>query len=343
MKIRRFPRSLLLMTTLAVAAAGARPASGQTAVTAAEAEADQRFRRGLELYREGDFAQALIELKRAYSLAPKYQALYNIGLVQFEVGDYAEALRTFEKYLADGGADVPEDKKVRVKADIEKLRLRTGRIQLVSKTVGAEIAVDDVPAGSTPLADAMLVTAGRRRVTLSQGGRVVSRVVEVAGGEVVKLEIDLEASAASTVTALPTVTAPPTVTASPPPPSSSLVWLPWAATGLLAVGTGITGGLALTAAGDLQKQRETLGTTPQEREDAAVGVRTLALVTDILGAATIVGLGVSIGVTVAKSGGAPSKTAVTWIAPLGGPPDPERNVSLRLGAGPGGVRLSGTF
>jgi len=57
-------------------------------------EASTRFKRGLQLFDEGDYALALVEFERAYQLAPNYRALYNIGLVNVQLGRYAEATRT---------------------------------------------------------------------------------------------------------------------------------------------------------------------------------------------------------------------------------------------------------
>ncbi|MEZ4297109.1 MAG: PEGA domain-containing protein [Polyangiaceae bacterium] len=323
-----------------------RPAAAQSPVSAAQAEAEQRFRRGIELYKEGDFAQALIELKRAYSLAPNYKVLFNIGQVQFELGEYAGALRTFEKYLAEGGAEVPEEKQVSVKADLQKLRLRVGRIEIVTPTEGAEVSIDDVPVGKTPLAEQLLVTAGRRRVTLSHAGRTLNRVVEVAGGEVAKVELSLgEPAPAPTPTTTVTSTAPPTSTPpeAPPQGGSSLVWLPWVLTGLCAVGTGVTGGLTLSASNDLAQKRETL-TTRDDLDKAAGDVKTLAAVTDVLGVASIVGLAVSIGVTVSSGKKDAPKAALLWPgSPPVGPRATPPGVQVRLSGAPGGAILSGAF
>jgi len=58
-------------------------------------EATQRFKRGLELYEEQDFPNALIEFRRAYELQPSYKILYNLGQVCFQLTEYACALRNF--------------------------------------------------------------------------------------------------------------------------------------------------------------------------------------------------------------------------------------------------------
>src|SRR5262249_58761964 len=93
-------------------------------------EADAHFRRGIELYKEGDFPAALIEFRRAYEIDPRYQALYNIGETYFQLNDYANALKTLEKYLHDGGAQVSAGRREEVQKEIEKLRTRVGQLEV---------------------------------------------------------------------------------------------------------------------------------------------------------------------------------------------------------------------
>ncbi len=97
------PHALLLASLLAAATAGspataAAPPSGD-AVSAAR----DHFQRGVELFREGDFAAALVEFRRTDELAPTYKLSYNIGQACFELRDYACALSAFRRYLKGGG------------------------------------------------------------------------------------------------------------------------------------------------------------------------------------------------------------------------------------------------
>src|SRR5262245_24707637 len=94
--------SLVLSTIPASAEA---PASGDGSADRLR-EARGRFERGIELYEEGDMDAALVELRRAYELAPSYKLLFNIGQVHLQKSDYASALDAFERYLAQGGENV---------------------------------------------------------------------------------------------------------------------------------------------------------------------------------------------------------------------------------------------
>jgi hypothetical protein len=87
---------------------------------------------------------------------------------------------------------------------------------------GAEVSVDDLPRGKTPMTDAIIVNAGRRRITASVPGRVpAAKVIEVAGADSVEVLLDL---ADPTPSATPAATAPVPVqiespSPAPPPPS----------------------------------------------------------------------------------------------------------------------------
>ena len=148
------------------------PAIGQNAGSAAATpspevmlEAKQRFDRGFELYEEGEYPLALIEFNRAYELVPNYRVLYNIGQVCIQLGQYANARRTLEEYLAKGGDGLAADRRAAVDKDLEMLRHRTAFLTISSNVENAEVLVDDVSVGKTPLGPALLVDAGVHRAT----------------------------------------------------------------------------------------------------------------------------------------------------------------------------------
>jgi tetratricopeptide (TPR) repeat protein len=126
--MRRLCISLALALGAALFSSPARadgPTSGETLT------AEARFQRGVTLYSDGDFAQALLEFRRAYQASPDFRVLYNIGLTEFQMGDYAAAYRTLSRYLSEGGAAVPEDRKRTVTAELQKLELRVGKLDVV--------------------------------------------------------------------------------------------------------------------------------------------------------------------------------------------------------------------
>lgn len=262
----------------------------------AKAEAEQHFKRGLELFDEDDFQGARIEFGRAYQIAPNYRVLYNLGQVNFQLQDYVKALHSFEKYLSEGGAQVPADRKEEVGREIAKLKTRVASVD-VTTARDAVVSVDGVPVGTAPLAGPIQVSAGRRVVRATLPGREpVEKVLELAGGD--SLKIELAGLAPKEATETPT-TPPPA--ASEPEPSKSPPWLLWGLTGALVAGTAVTGILALSASSSANGIK-TNGGSFSDYQDDQQRMRTFAVTTDIVGAAAIVVGAVAIYFTVAAGG-----------------------------------------
>jgi hypothetical protein len=326
---------LALTTPLLVVptTAAAQPAS-------AVDEASTRYKKGIELYGEGDYRAALIEFKRAYELAPNYAVLYNMGQVYFQLQDYVGALSALEQYLAEGGKNVAAPRRAEVQKDIEKLRSRIARVELVVNVSDAEVSVDDALVGKTPLAKPLLVSAGRRKITVSKSGVApVTKMIEVAGADSVRVSIELSEPSGTTPSPTPAplpgegpTTGEPTTNQGAPAPangakvdteSSSASTVGWVITAGLAAGAATCGILALGASGDLQTLRDEAGSTREELDDAQGKTESLALVTDLLGAAALVAGGVSLYLTLSgpsdetpKDETAPS-AATLRVRPLG--------------------------
>ncbi|WP_437906762.1 PEGA domain-containing protein [Sorangium sp. So ce327] len=327
------PRALALCAAIVLSAplgAFAQPAGNKTE------EADARFRRGVELYNEVDYGAALTEFRRAYDLAPAYQVLYNIAGTCYQLKDYACALRAFERYLADGGEQLPGGRRAEVERDIAILRSRVATVEISTSAPDVEISVDGVPAGKTPLAEPLLMSAGRRRIVAEAPGRpAVLRVVDVAGGDHVRLKIQLPEARAlhGPGEGAGGAPAPPGALRMDRAPRQqrSVPVLPWLATGALAVGAAATGLLALGASGDLDAELDRYPGDARAVERARARSEALALTTDLLAGAAVLAGGISIYLTVAGAG--PERA------------DGERASSppVRLTIAPASLEIAGSF
>lgn len=312
------------------------------------AEGRAHFSRGVEYYKDGDFRNAMVEFKRAYEFAPNYKILYNLGQTGQELQDYAFALKSLEQYLTDGGNEIRADRRAEVSATVRKLKLRVAEVTVNTTTPDADVFVDDVPAGRTPLSSPLVVSAGHRKITVSKGSMNATRVVDVAGGERAEISLELTeraAPASEPVTSESTREANSATSdtaanvSQPPSPASastetephsekggSAVWIGVAVTGALAVAAGVTGTLAVMAKHDFDSTMDRYPITPDNVSDARNKTRRLALVTDILGGAAILSCGVTI-----------------WIAASGARDrqDESKNVGITLA--PNGVVARGHF
>ncbi|NMO15583.1 PEGA domain-containing protein [Pyxidicoccus fallax] len=335
------PKRLAVVLLLAMAAGSASAAAPSRKTPARSQpqpqmeEAQRRYERGREFYEEGDFRAALVEFQRAHELAPSYRLLYNIAQVQYQLQDYAGALRSFQQYLRDGQADITPQRRDEVQREVERLRSRVATLDIVTQPVGAKVSVDDEPVGTTPLSEPVMVSAGRRKVTAELPGEPpVTRMVDVAGMDSMVVRLDFAPPPAPRAATVPPPASEPSVattsalTARAEEPRG-VPWKMWAATGALAVGAGVTAVLASSAASDLKTRRDTFGVTRAQLDDASGKTKTLALTSDILTGATVVAAGISAYLTFFSGGDSDT-------------PAPSSS-SVRVGVGPGSVGVSGAF
>jgi hypothetical protein len=248
------------------------------------------FKAGVDYYRDGDLTTALIEFKRAYASAPNYRVLYNLGQVSNEMRDYVEAQRYFQRYLTEGAGEVDGARKQEVENYLVKIAGRIATIVLSANLEGADLYVDDVLVGKSPMGEPVRVSAGTRRLSAAISGRTrVTQVTEAAGGDtlVVKLEFAPPSKNDQDVAqyAAPGATA-------PAPGIQPAVWL-GIASGALAVGTGVMGFLAYSDSSSYQ-DKLTHKTTATELQSLHDGAKTKALVTDILLGATVVSTAITV-------------------------------------------------
>jgi hypothetical protein len=343
-------RSIALCAALALTLPSFTAWAGDPVSPAAQTEAASRFKKGLELFKDGDYQAALIELRRANELAPNYNVLYNIGQVYFQLQDYPNALHALERYLQEGGKAIDAKRRAEVEKDIDKLKTRVANVEITVNAPDAEVTIDDVAVGKTPLPKAVLVSAGRHRITITKPGyTAVTKVVEIASAEVQKVAVELAEIGSAAPPAVPVDTGKnpppsvpvaqvtPPVTPPPPTPARSVPVAGWVVTGGLAAGAVVTGILALGASSDLKTQRTSGTATRDDLDSAKSKTQTFALVTDILTGCAVVAGGITLYFTVA--GGSSSDAKPAAAPPAGAFYKP----TLSVGVNPGGVSLLGTF
>lgn len=270
-------------------------------------EAGRHFQRGVTLYNEADYRAALVEFKRAHDIAPNPTVLYNIGQTYYQLQNYAAALTTLDRYLAEAGPGAPH--RSDVEQTVDTLQSRVGKIA-VTASADYEIAIDDEPVGKTPLREPLLVSIGRRKVTALRDDRVVeTRFVDVAAGDTVQLQLSLE----DTGGRLP---------AAPGPARKSRgngLTIAWVATGVLVAGALGTTYWAWQASGDLQDARNTFPATQEDLDSKADVVKQRSLIADGVWAAAIITAGLT----------------VTWQL--------TRSEEVHVAVMPTGVQIAGRF
>jgi hypothetical protein len=313
---------------LAAKPAAAEPTAAPPATGQIE-RARAHYERGLRFFGEDSFEAALVEFEHAYELAPSYRILYNMARIQRQQNNYAAALRNLQVYLADGGAELSEERRREVEREIEALRGRVAAVDVEVNVGGADVLVDDAPACAgtpgpncadhSPLATPLLVNPGRRKVTASKPGYQPASVsVRVAGAERARARLELQ----------------PIVRAGAPeaPTGARKTWaiVAWGAAGALAVGASATGLATLGAQGDLKDRRGEFADEPGVFDDRSKRLKNLALATDLLAGAAL-------------ASGLAAAFLTFGVSDAGAPAGRERRAGVSVGAGPAGVAVFGRF
>jgi len=309
--MRRLLFSIILVLSLVAGAASAR------ANDAVSREAGKHFQRGVDLYNDGDFRGALVEFKKAYATWPRANVLYDIGQTEYQLLDYASALKTMERYLAETGPNAQHRQEV--ESTVEVLRGRVGRIILSTDGGACDVLVDDQPAGTTPLDGPLLVSVGPRKIAVHcAGDRAAIKRLEVAAGETTRLQLNVPAATIAAVRAAMPGAMP--EKAPPLPPGHGYVTA-WIVSGVLVAATVAMGSATLVEQHNLETVRASY---PVEKStlDHYQGLTTgLAITSDVLGAASLAAVGVATYLTVKH----------------------ERGKKLHIGVTARGLSVGGTF
>ena len=309
---------------------------------AAQSEASTHFNKGTAAYAAKDLPLALTEFNRAYELAPNFRVLYNIAKIQTEQKEWSAAARTYDKYLAEGGAQISVPRKAEVTDELRKIAGHVAQVTIRASTDGVDVSLDGVAVGKTPLASGLTMNAGAHKIAGTKEGRTpAQQTIEVVGGVAQTVSLELpEAAAAGVPVAASVPTRAATTTATPPRPENrTVMYVGIGATGALALGTAVFGVLALGASSTYDDKLNTFGVTHAELDDKQGTARTLVLVTGALGVATVASAAVT--VYLVLSGKQQSQKE---RAPLG--VSVERGTSasaFELMVGPGSIGAAGAF
>lgn len=166
------------------------------------ADAKARFRRGVDLYKEKRWKDAMDAFEAAYRLRPHGALHYNVAQCRERLEDWPGALRGYRSYLRE----VPDaSDRDAVLASMKRLeeRLAAARVQVLlldSAPAGARVTVEGLERGRTPL-----------HVVLQPGSYAVELALQGHETWAERIEVGATASALVDVKLTP----------APPPPELS--------------------------------------------------------------------------------------------------------------------------
>jgi tetratricopeptide (TPR) repeat protein len=259
----------------------AKPAAPAASPAAGE-EASNHFKRGLQLFDDGEYTLALVEFERAYQLAPNYRALYNIALVDMQLGRYADASRTLEQYLHDGGDGVPPARRIEVTKTLNDLKIRTATIEISMNVQGAEVTLDGKPLDTARLHGPTVIDAGEHTLRATAPGYLATdKTLTLAGGDKAAVRLELRAFNQPQKPAEITRT-------------HVLFWPGFAITAALAAGSVVAGVVMLDDRSNLNQLKNSPQATAAQLQSGANSSNSAALAADVLGGLAVIAGGISI-------------------------------------------------
>ena len=219
MRTRPVAVALLLAFAPAVVAM---PSRAQTAAEDPMTDmARARFKEGVSFYDKGQFEQARIAFLQAYALKKHPAVLLNLAWSCLKSGHTLEAQRYFKQFLVEG-KDSTDKQRADANDGLTQSNAKLGRIDVVAAP-GTEVTVDGDKAGTTPLADPVMVEPGAHTVKFKgPDGATDTDSVTVLAGEKAIARFAKTASAAPAATTPAPAAAPSggdTENTSSPPPA----------------------------------------------------------------------------------------------------------------------------
>jgi hypothetical protein len=165
-------------------------ANGQAALSTDSVGARTHFNEGLASVSRGELEVALREFETAYALKPHYSVLYNIGQAQAALGRSVDAVRTFQRYLVEGGKRLSQARRDEVRDLIATNQAKLGQLRLLGATVSTRVWLDGVELDHTRLGDPLLLGTGKHAVLSSNGsGFPASQEVQLTPGVIEELTL----------------------------------------------------------------------------------------------------------------------------------------------------------
>jgi hypothetical protein len=155
-----------VLAALAVVATAAAAPSFAAAADTPEA----LIKRGVQLRKAGDDPGALIELQKAYQLAPTPRAAAQLGLVEQALGKWDDAELHLAESIRSSGDSWIEKNRATLETSLGVVRSHVGSLEVTGDPAGAEVFVNGRKVGELPLAKPLRVIAGDVDVELRASG-----------------------------------------------------------------------------------------------------------------------------------------------------------------------------
>jgi tetratricopeptide (TPR) repeat protein len=307
-------------------------AQGQADTRRSDAKA--RYEQGVEAYSTGRFKDAVDHFLAADQLSPSAPLSFNIARAYEKLGDDSGALRWYRDYVrrSPSAANVADVAALITRFEERLAKKGVQQLTVLSTPSGATVTIDASPVGVTPWTGD--ITPGRHKVELTLRGYGDSTTELDLGKEraqdlVIRLTeapVRADGPAAAAPASAPAITlAPPPSSQPRPEQKAGLGILPIV---VLGAGGAVLGGALtfeiLRQGSEREAKRESMQVPYKEKLDEMESRRTTARVLLGVGGGLVLAGGALLVVDIVSS-------------------KPKKATALRVGVGPAGATLAGSF
>ncbi len=177
--------------------------------------ARQRYQEGVKDFDAGKWEEARAAFLQAYALKRSPAILLNLGLSELRAGRYYEdAGNHLQQFLREVPGASP-DQRATAEKGVADVKRRTGQLVVTVDASGADLSIDGVTVGRTPLLDPIFVKPGKHTVFAAYQGKSSASVAEVKVGALAGVTLSLGVAGAP----VPAVVAPTPTPGTPAPRS----------------------------------------------------------------------------------------------------------------------------
>lgn len=187
--------------------------------------ARQRYEDGVKAFDSGRYEDARTAFLQAYALKKHPAVLLNLGQSELRSGHYEDAGNHLQQFLRQHtGASAQQ--KTTAEKGIAEAKKKSGFVVVIADANGAQVSIDGVTIGTTPLLDPYFVKPGKHTVYASYQSKSATTQVDAKAGSAAAATLTLGTSGAATppppaTTSEPPPPPPPATTSQPPPPPPS--------------------------------------------------------------------------------------------------------------------------
>lgn len=270
-------------------------------------DARSYFQKGKSQFMAELYKDAADSFRKAHRLSPNWKIYYNIAQSEAAAKRHGLALTAFETYLALGGDDISESRMKEIQKEIERLKKIVGFIEIKAPK-GATITIDGVARGTAPLAGLIPVSGSIVHiveVTTEDGVALQAQKVSLVSGKQTEIVFEEEkvppAGPPEKAAPVPEESSTSKSSEKPlddkrskPSPLAAAGWTTLGVGAATLIAGGVTGGLTLSAANEVNEKCPSGGCYSSEydlmnkRDNLALATNVLLAVGGTAAAAGIV-------------------------------------------------------